>query len=283
MIMEMPHLPKDQFDKVGSINTRYWSIGEKGTEVILVHGLGGFAENWMFNIEALAKHFRVYTLDLVGFGKSDKPKAPYTYNYFATFVHDFMKKMQIKKASFIGHSLGGGTILQFALNFPDKVEKLVIISSAGLGKEAFGIFKLISLPIFGELLTRPSRKGAAKLLKELVYDKTVIQDEIIELWYQMSSLPGAQKAFLKTNRSTTNLVGYKPKVIDPIKLNLHKITAPTLIIWGEQDQIVPLSHAYVAEKGIPNSMLQVFDKCGHVPMVECIADFNSLVIKYLSD
>ncbi len=280
--MKLPQLPKDQFDKVGSINTRYWSIGKEGIVVILVHGLGGFAENWMFNIKVLAKHFRVFTLDLVGFGKTDKPKAPYTYIYFAKFLNDFMKKMQIKKAIFIGHSLGGGTILQFALDFPDKVKKLVIISSAGLGTEAFGIFKIMSLPIIGELLTRPSRKGVAKLLKELVYDKTVIQDEIIELWYQMSCIPEAQKAFLKTNRATTNLFGYKPKVVDPIMQNLHKIEAPTLIIWGKQDQIVPISHAYVAERGIPNSTLHVFDRCGHAPMVECIDDFNSSVINFLS-
>ncbi len=279
--MKKLQLPKDQFIKIGSVNTRYWSIGNKGTEVLLVHGLGGFAENWMFNIEALAKHFQVYVLDMVGFGKSDKPKTSYIIDDFVQFINEFMEKKKIEKTNLIGHSLGGGIILQFALKFPKKVNKLIIVSSAGLGKEVSIIFKMASLPIIGELVTRPSRKGTAKFYKEVVYDKTILTDDLIEEGYQMSSLPGAQRSFLKTNRAFINFFGCKSKVINPIKINLHKIVVPTLIIWGRQDQILPVSHASTAEKSIPNATLQIFEKCGHIPMIECIEDFNSMVVKFL--
>ena len=281
--MKKLQLPNDQFIKIGSINTRYWSIGNKGPKVFLVHGLGGFAENWMLNIEALAKHFHVYVLDLVGFGKSDKPKTSYTIDDFAQFINEFMEKKKIEKTNFIGHSLGGGISLQFALKFPEKVNKLIIVSSACLGKEISIINKIASLPIIGELLTCPSRKEIAKFYKELVYDETIITDELIEEGYQMSSLPGAQRSFLKTNRAAINFFGLKSKIIDPIRNNLDKIVVPTLIIWGQQDKILPVSHAHSAEEGIPNATLQIFEKCGHVPMTECKEDFNSVVVKFLSN
>jgi 4,5:9,10-diseco-3-hydroxy-5,9,17-trioxoandrosta-1(10),2-diene-4-oate hydrolase len=275
------NLPEDQFITVGSNNTRYMSLGTKGEEIILVHGLGAFAESWMYNFESFAKHFRVYALDLAGFGKSDKPKAEYTYDYFATFLHDFMVAMKIEDAHLVGHSLGGGTVLQFTLKYPDKVKKLVIIGSAGLGTEASAMVKILSIPILGGLLTRPSRKGAANLLKQLVNEDKVITDEIIDLWYQMSSMPRAQRALLKTNRAITNLSGYRKKVTDPIRTHLNEIGAPTLVLWGRQDQMVPLSHAETAEKNIKNATTHIFDNCGHCPMIECPDEFNSQVIKYL--
>jgi 4,5:9,10-diseco-3-hydroxy-5,9,17-trioxoandrosta-1(10),2-diene-4-oate hydrolase len=273
----------DKFIKVGSIKSRYLTSGTAGKEVILVHGLGSFAESWQNNIEALSEDFKVYALDLAGFGKSDKPKASYTYDYFATFLHDFMQAMNVKSASLMGHSLGGGTVLQYALKYPDSVDKLVIIGSAGLGQEANAIVKVISIPFIGELLTRPSRKGAVKLLKELVYDGSVITDDIVELWYQMSIMPRAQKAFLKTNRAVTNVRGYRKKEIEPIKMNLDKIEAPTLILWGDHDNMVPLSHAEFAKQHISNATMHVFTNCGHCPMLEYASEFNAVVKKFLSN
>ncbi|MCK5210978.1 MAG: alpha/beta fold hydrolase [Cyclobacteriaceae bacterium] len=280
--MKFPQLPKDQFIKIGSVNTRYWSIGTKGTNLILVHGLGGYAENWMFNIEALAKHFHVYVLDLIGFGKSDKPNPSNSYDDFAMFINEFMKKMKIEKASMIGNSLGGGIILHYALQFPKKLNKLILVCSSCLGKEISILFRIASIPIIGEILTRPSRRGMYKFYKEIVYDKSLVTDEFIELGYQMSSLPGAQRSYLKTTRANVNFFGSKSKIIDHIRINLHKITAPTLIIWGNQDKILPVSHAHIAEKSIPNSTLHIFEKCGHVPMIEYVDDFNSIAIKFMS-
>ncbi len=279
--MNTLQLPEDKFVNVGSINTRYWTVGQKGFPIILIHGLGQSVENWMYTIEDLAKHFKVYALDLVCFGKSDKPEVPYTYNYFAQFLNEFMITMNIQKASLIGHSLGGAVILKFALEFRKKVDKLVLVSSEGLGQEASLMFRIMSIPLIGELLAHPGRKGTEKLYKECVYHKNVITDEMIDLGYKIASIPGWKESFLNTLRATINFFGYKRKIIDSIISNLNKVEPSTLIIWGKQDKFHPVVNAQLAEESIPDTTIHVFDKCGHAPMIEYPKEFNSIVKQFL--
>jgi pimeloyl-ACP methyl ester carboxylesterase len=274
--------PQDQYIKVGQINTRFWTAGDEGTIVMLIHGIGDSVETWILNIIALAQHHRVYAIDLVGFGRSDKPKVPYSLSYGAQFVSDFMEAQHIDKASLVGNSMGGGVALQFAIQFPDKVEKLVLADSAGLGKELAPFFRLFTLPLIGECLTRPSRKGTAWLLKELVYDPAMITDELVETCYQLAVLPRAQKSFLSALRAGVNLCGMRTKVVRSIVDNLATITAPTLIIWGRQDRVFPLTHAYVAQGRIPDAELHIFDPCGHAPHFELPEEFNALVLEFLA-
>jgi len=128
--------PQDKYIKIGAINTRYWHQGDQGAPVILIHGLGVSADIWMHNIEALAQRYRVYVPDVIGFGKTDKPDTEYTAALFATFINDFMSALNIEKPTLIGNSLGGGIALQYTLLYPDKVDKLVLVDSAGLGIDA---------------------------------------------------------------------------------------------------------------------------------------------------
>jgi pimeloyl-ACP methyl ester carboxylesterase len=275
--------PQVQYTKVGQINTRFWALGDEGSTVLLIHGIGGSLEDWMLNSDALSEHHRVYALDLVGSGHSDKPSVSYTFSYLAQFVNDFMEAQNIDRASLIGHSLGGGVSLQFTIQFPDKVDKLVLVNSAGLGKEGSILFRLPTLPILGELLTRPSRKGTANLLKACVHDPAVVTDELIELAYSLAVLPGAQNAFLSTVRSLGNFRGIRKDFLRSIVDNLGTITAPTLVFWGQQDRILPVAHAYIAEKRIPNARLHIFNPCGHLTQLERPEEFNSIVLKFLAD
>jgi len=247
----------------------------------LIHGIGGSVENWLLNINALAEHHRVYAMDMVGSGHSDKPLVPYSFSYLAQFINDFMEAQNLDRASLIGHSLGGGVSLQFAIQFPDKVEKLALMDSAGLGKEVTLLFRLPTLPIIGELLSRSNRKGTVSLLKECVHDPALITEELIDLSYNLAILPGAQKAFLSTVRALGNLGGLRRDIIRPIVDNLAAITAPTLILWGQQDRILPVTHARVAEKGIPNARLHIFDPCEHIPQFEYPEEFNAQVLEFL--
>jgi pimeloyl-ACP methyl ester carboxylesterase len=274
--------PQVQYTKVGQINTRFWALGDEGSTVLLIHGIGGSLEDWMLNANALARHNRVFAVDLVGSGHSDKPSVSYTFSYLAQFVNDFMEAENIDRACLIGHSLGGGVSLQFTIQFPDKVDKLVLVNSAGLGKEGSILFRLPTLPILGELLTRPSRKGTANLLKACVHDPAVVTDELIELAYSLAVLPGAQNAFLSTVRSLGNFRGIRKDVLRSIADNLSTITVPTLIFWGQQDRILPVAHAHVAENKIPDTQLHIFDPCGHCPQLERPEEFNSIVLKFLA-
>jgi 4,5:9,10-diseco-3-hydroxy-5,9,17-trioxoandrosta-1(10),2-diene-4-oate hydrolase len=242
--MSLP-TPQDQYIKVGQINTRFWALGDRGTPLVLIHGIGASVEDWIFNIHALAEQHRVYALDLVGFGHSDKPAAQYTATYQAQFVKDFMEAQNIDHANLIGHSMGGGIALQFVIHFPHMVQKLVLLDSAGLGKELYLPFRLCTLPLLGEWLTRPSRKGTAQLLNDAVYDPALVTDDWVELGYQLSALPGAQGSILSALRSGCNLRGMRDDVVRDIVDNLAGITAPTLIIWGQQDAIIPGAYAQV--------------------------------------
>jgi pimeloyl-ACP methyl ester carboxylesterase len=275
--------PQDQYVKVGQINTRFWAVGDGGTTVILIHGLGGSVEDWALNVNALAGQHRVYAIDLVGFGRSDKPSVPYSVSYLAQFVNDFMEAQHLDQANLIGHSMGGGVTLQFAIQFPHKVQKLVSVASAGLGRELYLPFRLCTLPLVGEQLTRPSRKAVAQLLNDCVYDPALVTDEWIELGYQLAALPGAQQAILSALRANCNLRGMRGDVTQTILDNLASITAPTLIVWGEQDRVLPVAHARVAEKYIPNSRLHIFDACGHIVQMEHAEEFNALVLEFLAN
>jgi pimeloyl-ACP methyl ester carboxylesterase len=281
VMMPMP-APQDQYIKVGTINTRFWVSGEKGTPVILVHGLGGSIENFVRNIDALAQRHRVYALDLKGFGRTDKTPVPRDFDELVKFVSDFMEVQHIDKASLVGNSLGGGLVLLFAIQYPKKVEKLVLVDNAGMGSDVIVDFILLSLPVLGELLYRPSPKAGAGLWRKIVFDASLVTEELVEQTCKMAILPGASKAMLATLRAGIGIRGQRANLTRPLLDSAAKIAAPTLIIWGKQDRIIPVAHAHIAAQTIPHSRLQIFERCGHMPQLECPDEFNSLVLEFLA-
>lgn len=280
--MMLVQTPQDRYVQVGPINTRYWTSGDKGTTVILLHGIGSSVETWAYNINVLAQHHRVYAVDLVGAGRSDKPPATYSLTYLAQFVLGFMDAISIECASLVGNSLGGGVALQFALNFPQKVEKLILVNSLGLGKEITLTLRLVTLPFVGRLFS-PSRMGTALLLKQSVYYSTLISNDLVELFYQIASLPKAWEALLELINTNIDLFGVRTEIYNPIVDRLATITAPTLVLWGRQDRVLPVAHAAVATKGLPNARIHIFDPCGHWSQVERSEEFNTLVLEFLAN
>jgi pimeloyl-ACP methyl ester carboxylesterase len=224
-------LPRDKYIKIDGIKTRYWQAGNRGSVVILVHGLGGFVENWMYNLEPLAKKHRVYAVDLVGFGRSDKTPLVKDILVLVQFINDFMKVMKISKASLVGSSLGGGLILQFALEFPQKVEKLVLVDNAGMGRDVIFDFKACSIPFLGELLIKPSLKGVEKLWRKIVYDPALVTPKLVKMCYQLGTLPDATKSLLSVLRAGIDICGQRARLTKPLLKDLDKINVPTLIFW----------------------------------------------------
>lgn len=272
---------EDQYVKVNQINTRYWTLGSQGTTVILLHGLGGYIELWADNIDTIAKCHKVYAIDMVGFGHTDKPVDLYSLSFLAEFVKDFMDALDIQSCSLIGCSLGGGVALQFALMFQEKLEKLVLVSSIGLGKKVAPIFQLLALPFIGELLMHFTRTriGLLLLFRVMLYETKHITHELIEKAYEMSNISGILKSFLTTLR--TNRKYFLSKNSNPVVNNFTTITTETLVIWGQQDHIVPVSNAYVANS-LPNVNLYIFSDCGHWSAREDPEKFNALVLNFLS-
>ncbi|NDJ85710.1 MAG: alpha/beta fold hydrolase, partial [Chloroflexi bacterium] len=231
---------QDQYIAVKSqgetINTRFRQAGSTGSNIVMVHGLGGYLENWEQNIPLLAREHRVYALDLVGFGYTDKPTATnYAIPYLAQFLKDFMATIDLPSAAIIGHSLGGAIALQMTLLQPEVVEKLILVSSGGLGREVSSAFKVLSLPLIGRLLIKPNRKAIARGLKASFYDDTLVTDERVERGYKMASIPGVTDTILTAIRTSVNFFGAKSGTLDPIYNNLDQVSVPTLVVWGKQD------------------------------------------------
>jgi len=274
-------MPQDRDIKIGNINTRYWAEGDNGSNVILIHGLGASVDIWMHNILAIAERHRVYAPDLVGFGRSDKPDVKYSPSYMAAFINDFMKALNIENACFMGLSLGGGVALQYQFQFPGNVQRLVLVDSAGLGREMPLAMRLATVPVMGELMLSPSRAGMAFVLKQLVYDPAVITNDLIDLYFELNFSQGAAKTVLSVLRACATIRGGRADVLDPIIKNLDNIKIPTLIIWGREDRLFPVGHACFAREKIPDSYLYILDQCGHMPNFERPDEFNSVVLNFL--
>jgi pimeloyl-ACP methyl ester carboxylesterase len=276
-------LPQDRFTTVHGSRTRYWAEGDKGPSVLLIHGLGGFVESWMYNIWPLAEHYRVYALDLLGSGQTDKTPLVRDLYTLVDFIHGFIENQQIGKVSLIGNSMGGGLALQFTIKFPQKVEKLVLVDNAGMGRQVCSDFKFCTLPLVNNLLIRPSQGLAGRVKKMLVYDPAVITPEFEALTNKYGNNDGNARAFLATLTAGINILGQKGKLTRQLLSSLHTITAPTLVVWGKQDRVLPVSHAQIVVEKIPNARLEIFDNCGHMPMFEYPEKFNKLVLDFLNE
>jgi pimeloyl-ACP methyl ester carboxylesterase len=274
-------LPQDRYISVNGINTRYWQMGERGSNLILLHGGNGSIEFWLYNLPILAQYHRVYAIDMVGSGKSATPDGSYSLTYQAEFLRDFMTASKIDAATLIGNSMGGGIALQFNRLYPDRVDKLVLVDSMGFGKEISLGIRLITLPAIVWLL-RPRRWMIPTMIRSNFYYNTESLRKWIEIRYPIFAILGRNRVILRIGQSNFNLAGVLPSVYQPILDSLPTIAQKTLIIWGEFDRIIPVKHAYIAAANIPNNQLEIFPNCGHHPYLEYPDKFNRLVLDFLA-
>lgn len=274
--------PEDRYVKVGETNTRYWVTGQ-GSPLLLIHGLGASCDYWRYNIRAFSQGYQVYALDLPGFGRSDKRIDDYSLHFAGEFVAAFLDAQGVDRASLVGNSLGGAVSLQFAVQHPHRLEKLVLVSSGGLGRELPLSFRLLTIPLLGESMAWAwgTRVGTRLTLRSIVYDPQVIKDEFVNEMAELARLPGAKEMLLSVARTGINLRGQNMKLLEPLLRRVPEIEAPTLIIWGAQDPIIPVAHAHIAHQMIRNSRLHIFDRCGHMPQIEKPEEFNRLVLEFL--
>ena len=267
-----------RFIDVAGIRTHYVVAGE-GPPLLLLHGLGASLIAWMSNIDALSQKFTVYALDIPGRGDSDKPNIDYRVPTGARFIREFMEILGIERASLAGCSMGGMVALRTALDYPDRVEKLVLVDAAGLGREMCWYVRIVSLPLVGEVLERPSLGGTRASLKNILYNHSLIQDGFLQEIYRTRKLPGAKQAVLKMIRGAVGLRGVHKQWI--MTEHLKNLDIPVLIVWGAQDRIIPVHHAYNAAREAPDVELFIFDECGHWPQLEKAHEFNKVVLDFL--
>ncbi len=239
-----------------------------GPTVILLHGLGGSAQAWTFNIGPLAEKYHVVVPDQIGFGKSDKPFVNYRIRTYVDFLDQFCKQLKIEHATLVGNSMGGWIAAMFTASFPDRVDKLVLVDAAGYAPPKD--FDMRSL--FG--LNPTTRAGMKLLVAKVFYNKAFQTDAAID--QAMAGRLAAGDGYT-INSITESIIRGEDFLDDVVKT----IKQPTLIVWGREDGLVPLSEGERFHKDIAGSTLIVFDQCGHVPNIEKAGEFNAAVIKFL--
>lgn len=261
-----PSMPAEKTIQVFGQKILYYEAGQ-GPNVILIHGLGADASSWMFNIAPLSEKHHVLALDQIGFGQSSKPLVDYKIGTFVDFLQEFMRVLNIPKASLVGNSLGGWIAADFAARHPEMVEKLVLVDSAGAKPE-------------GELrlaidLNPATLEGTRKVLEYIVYDKRWVNDQLV------------RQVFEKRLRNSD---GYTIERVlagvfagnQYLDDKLSAIHAPTLIVWGRNDGLTLPSSGEQLQKSIPGAKLIVFDECGHIPQMEKPAEFNRTLMEFLA-
>lgn len=235
--------------------------------LILLHGIGASAERWMLVAPALSKHFRVIVPDIIGFGYSDKPTVEYTIDFFMDFLGGFLENLRIHNPNIIGSSLGGYLAAEFAIRFNARVKKLILAAPAGIMRSSTNVLdQYIMAALY------PTYENALRAFMDMAFDPSVVTEKTVRDFVNRMRLPNAKYAFMST------LLGMRdgPKLSD----RLSKILAPTLLIWGDKDSMIPLQYSTEYTK-IPGSSLIVMNDCGHTPYVENPVVFNQAILKFL--
>ncbi len=249
---------------VGKYRTRFIAKGV-GQPLILVHGLGSSLETWKHNIDYFSNYFRVYALDMLGFGFADKPRIDYKIDIFVEFLKDFLDALKLYSVNLIGNSLGGLIALLFSLKYESRVNKLILESASGLETEARDIIK----SFMGDWWTLSKIKNFYKI----VYYRPIIDEKTLESRFELINNPDAKYAYI----STLNM----PRDWADLPEKLKAFKKQTLIIWGKNDKIIPVKYAYEYHRLIENSKLVIFDETGHVPHAEKPEEFNKVVVDFL--
>jgi pimeloyl-ACP methyl ester carboxylesterase len=248
----------------------YRSAGT-GPVLVLVHGMAGCSLTWRYVIPALARRFTVVAPDLLGHGASAKPRTEYSVSAHANVVRDLLAALGHTRATLLGQSFGGGVAMQLAYQYPERCERLVLVSSGGLGREvspllrglslpgAAQIFPLLCSPAHRRLGLRPADGGARLGLRAA----PVVE----EIWRSYATLADAdaRDAFFRTLGGVIDADGQSVSATDRLYLASH---VPTLIVWGADDRLIPVEHARAAHAAIAGSRLAIFDGVGHFPQCE---------------
>jgi len=263
---------------------RAFRVAGSGPAVVLIHGIGDSSATWEPIIPALARHHLVIAPDLLGHGHSDKPRADYSVAAYANGVRDLLGVLGVRSATLVGHSLGGGVAMQFAYQFPDRTERLVLIGSGGAGPEVNPVLRLMSLPGAEAALhalrlpTMRWQVGAVvSLIRALGADLGRDAPDMLRI---VDALPDAtaRAAFIRTLRAVVDWRGQVVTMLDRCYLTRGM---PTLLVWGERDAIVPVDHGYRAHEAMPGSRFEIFPDAGHFPFHTDPQRFVGLLEEFL--
>jgi pimeloyl-ACP methyl ester carboxylesterase len=247
-----------------------YRVAGSGPPLVLVHGMLNSSRHWQQVALRLADRYTVIAPDLIGHGDSAAPRGDYSLGAHAASIRDLLAAIGVDRATIVGHSLGGGVAMQFFYQFPQRVERLVLVSSGGLGRDVSPMLRLATLPGVGVLLSiaHPRLLGGLYSLGSRMRAQgndtgTYLQATARAL--RPLQTPGARRAFLHTLRAVIDHRGQRVAATD----RLHLLEAiPTLIVWGERDHTIPLQHGLAAHAAIPGSRFRTLADAAHFPHLD---------------
>lgn len=257
--------------------------GGDGEAVLLIHGLAGSSHTWKAVQPALVQTHDVIAPDLLGHGESAKPMGDYSLGAFASGLRDLLAVLDVPSATIVGHSFGGGVAMQLAYQHPELCDRLVLVASGGLGREVSWLLRLVTLPGAEHLMPLIFPRVVAETGNEVgrALSKVGVRSaRLHEMWRSYASLAGTadRKAFVRTIRGVIEPGGQTVNATDRLYLAAH---LPTLIVWGDRDDIIPVAHAHAAHEAIPGSRLEVLDGIGHFPHAEAPERFVEVLTDFL--
>jgi pimeloyl-ACP methyl ester carboxylesterase len=240
----------------------------RGPVLLLLHGIANSSQTWEHVAPLLSERFTLIAPDLLGHGESATPRGDYSLGAHATGVRDLLTALGHDRVTVVGHSLGGGIAMQFAYQFPERCERLVLVSSGGLGREVHLLLRAAALPgadFVLPLVTSPQLLGAGRRLGGLLRRARLAPEgdlDVLARGFASLDNAGSRQAFLHTIRAVIDPSGQRVSAHDRLAL---AALIPSLIVWGERDSIIPVAHGVAAHEAMPGSRLEVFAGAGHLP------------------
>jgi pimeloyl-ACP methyl ester carboxylesterase len=265
---------------------RAFRVAGTGPAILLIHGIGDNSTTWQTVQSKLAQRFTVIAPDLLGHGKSDKPRADYSVAAYANGMRDLLSVLDIERVTVIGHSLGGGVAMQFAYQFPQLVERLILVGAGGVTKDVNIALRIASVPMGSEalaLLRLPLVLPTLQVLGRLggaLFGSTGVGRDLPDVVRILNDLPEptASSAFARTLRAVVDWRGQVVTMLDRCYLTE---SVPVQLIWGSRDSVIPVEHARMAHSAMPGSQLEVFEGSGHFPFHDDPDRFVELVEKFI--
>ena len=261
----------------------YRGAGE-GPVIVMVHGITSTSATWSNVLPYLAEHFTVIAPDLLGHGESAKPRGDYSLGAYASGIRDLLVALGHERATFVGHSLGGGVAMQMAYQFPEHCERLVLVSSGGLGRGITPLLRAASLPgseLVLPLLVNDQLIGIGRAVGRVLGRLGLrVHTDVGEVLRGHASLSdgATRSAFVHTLRGIVDLRGQRVDASDRLYLAQ---ALPFLIVWGERDPIIPVEHAHAAHDLVPGSRLELFPGAGHFPHLDDPLRFVRLLTDFM--
>jgi len=255
-----------------------------GEALLLIHGMAGSSATWRAVMPQLSKKYRVVAPDLLGHGQSAKPRGDYSLGAFAVLLRDLLDELGITRATVVGQSLGGGIAMQFGYQHPDYCERMVLIGSGGLGPDVGLTLRLLSAPgaeLVLPIIAPQAVLNAGNKLGSWLTSVGIQSPRGTEMWSAYSSLSDRQtrQSFLRTLRSVVDDRGQTVSAHSRLRVAAE---VPIMAIWGDNDKIIPVDHAYAAQAARKDSRLEVLPGIGHFPHVESPTEVVDLIEDFIA-